>query len=271
MPFFQTKTAPGQVHYQVVDSILPSTTLFIHGNLASNNWWKPAQTVWTSRAQGSALKGAMVMAEYRGCGQSADPTEKKQMHVENLAQDFIELIDHLGQGPVNVVGHSAGGLIAAVMAAKAPEKIKSILLLDPVGAHGVQFDDSMYTAFEQMRTDRNLTSAVIGSTILGLKPDDRLFNEHIVDDAWRAVKSIGMWVLEGLKGLDLEQKLSQVRTKALVLHGEHDQLLPLKDSQDLARVMNAEFQLLKSCGHCANFEKPEQFVEVCHNFLAGSV
>jgi 3-oxoadipate enol-lactonase len=256
-----------KIHFEVYPNELPQTTLFVHGNLASNRWWMPVRKAWQNAGDTTNFKGSMIVAEFRGCGQSTPPADLQEVDMQLFAKDFLALIKSLNVGPVNIVGHSTGGLIAGIMAATEPALVNKVLLLDPVGAGGVTFDQSMTAAFEAMKVDRKLTAAVIGSTILNNDAEAPFFKHEIVDDAFVAVKNVGAWVLESLDGLDVREKLKAVKAPTLVLHGEQDVLLPRADSEEIARLMGGRFQVLKGCGHCANLENPELLVEVAHSFL----
>ncbi|PWU16817.1 MAG: alpha/beta hydrolase [Bdellovibrio sp.] len=263
-----------QISAEIFGGVLPQTTFFVHGNLASNNWWLPSLEVWKKK-KAEATPGSMILAEFRGCGKSTPPQSLRDVDMRLFAQDFIALVEGLQsgklaaaiKGPYNLVGHSTGGLICALMAASRPGLFNRVLLLDSVGAHGVSFDDSMKQAFDQMKASKDLTAAVIGSTILNNDPNNEFFKTKIVEDAFYAVKTVGSWVLESLKGFNGEAELSKVRNKTLVLHGENDVLLPRQDSEKMAKIMHAEFKLIPGQGHCCNFENPAKFVEIAHQFL----
>lgn len=256
------------INFEVKEGLVPEDVFFIHGNLASNRWWYPTEEIWRNLSKNQNYKGSLIYGEFRGCGKSTPPKEAKEVNMHTFAEDFISVIKGLNRGPVHLVGHSTGGLIAALMLAKEPTLFKKAVLLDPVGAQGVTFDRSMIAAFEQMKQDKNLTAAVIGSTIHNNNPDSSFFKDVIVEDAFHGVKAVGHWVLEALDGLDVREELKNVKNEVLVLHGEHDVLLPKADSEALAHLFSrGKFQVVEGQGHCANVESPEKFVHIVKSFL----
>lgn len=256
-----------ELNYEIIPGILPENTIFLHGNLASNRWWYPAEQVWARKAKGKDYKGSMIMAEFRGCGKSSAPRGQHDIDMHLFAQDFISLIEKENMGPLNIVGHSTGGLIAALMLAKAPQLFRKAVLLDPVGATGVKFEDSMTAAFEQMKVNKDLVALVMGSTIYNNDANSDFFRQIVVEDAFHAVNTVGAGVLKALDGLDVRNECAKIGHPVLVLHGEHDQLLPMADSQAMASLMkNAKFEIVKGHGHCANAENPSYFTDLVDSF-----
>lgn len=268
-----------KISTKVHSRVLPRTTLFIHGNLASNNWWRPSLAEWEKKKdRRSSASGAMILAEFRGCGQSSPPRGPEDVDMDLFADDMIAVAEAamagaFGEalpGPYNLVGHSTGGLICALMAVRRPDLFERIVLLDPVGARGVVFDDSMLEAFEQMKRSQELTAQVIGSTIKDLDPKDPFFTGKIVPDAYHAVQTTGPWVLMALRDFDARDRLRSNRCHGLVLHGEHDTLLPMEDSKELAALLRARFEVIPGQGHCCNVEAPGKFVALADDFLFNS-
>lgn len=269
MPSFAVPDGTGFVmNYEVHPGLVPVTTLFIHGNLASNRWWLPAQEVWAQRAVGQNYSGSLIYAEFRGCGHSSAPKQESEVDMHRFAEDFIALLKNLKFGPVNIVGHSTGGLIAALMLAKAPELFQRAVLLDPVGARGVKFEPAMVGAFQQMKTQKDLVATVLGATIYENDSQGAFFNQVLVEDGFSAVKAVGHLVIKALDGLDSQAIVSKVQHSVLVLHGEFDGLLDRKESEHLASLMkNAQFRVIPGQGHCCNIEAPSKFVDITRQFL----
>lgn len=254
------------LHCERYSGLSKQNILFIHGNLASTNWWQPSLREW--KAFGPNGTGELVFADWRGCGKNPDWPADKPFSIEDLARDFLTLLRDLNMDEVQVVAHSLGGLIALQMMILEPRRVSRAVFLDPVGARGVVFDDSMYDAFRQMAESRDLTKAVILSTIKDSSNLDENFKEQIADDAFKAVKGIGSSVLKILKTVDLSEAARKVRTPTLIMHGQHDTVIPLKDSEELNRLMtNSKLEILPDAGHCWNAENPGAFVRRLREYL----
>jgi len=254
------------MNFDIHSAILPMDTVFIHGNLASNTWWEPSIEIWNQTKKPN-YEGRAILGEWRGCGKSDAPNSESDLHPATIADDYIEALQKLGVKKACLIGHSTGGLIALFALMKAPELFDRALLLDPVSAKGVQFDNSMYDAFTQMSQDREFCSAVMNGTIHGNDPSHPRF-QRLVDEAQLATRQLGHGVLNSLKDIDITDKLASVQHPVLVLHGEHDGVLPMEGSVELAKGLpNARFMELKDQGHSTNLENPALFVKLTDDFL----
>ncbi len=136
------------------------------------------------------LPGVRVLAvDLRGHNRSTwDPPWDVGQHVA----DVLDTLDDAGIARLPVVGHSFGGVIGAHLAAVAPERVASLVLLDPAGALGAA---RVLEAAESTRTDDGWASRDEARALrLSLRPahsrdtvDEDLdtFLEEGPDGRWR--------------------------------------------------------------------------------------
>lgn len=77
-----------------------------------------------------AGKRRLITMDYRGRGRSAYADDPLTYRPDIELADALRLLDHLGIERVNVIGTSRGGIIAMIMAAQFPQRLKSVLLND---------------------------------------------------------------------------------------------------------------------------------------------
>lgn len=266
MPFFEHDGF--RMHYEVHEGVVPMDTVFLHGNLASNAWWAPSVAIWKRQAK-PGMKGRLICAEWRGCGKSNGPELPKDLRLDVLAADYNRLLAELEVTRANLVAHSTGGLIGLVAMRARPELYHRAVLLDPVGATGVQFGPEMYEAFTQMSQSKEMCAAVMMGTVYEAKISDEL-KERIVDDAFGVHPLIWHGVPKMLHDADFRSELKALDHPVLVLHGEHDGILPAEASVALAKgLKNGRFYEIPGRGHSCNVEDPELFVLHANQFLFG--
>lgn len=266
MPFFSRKNI--RTHYEVLEGLVDRDTITLHGNLASNTWFAPMVEV-LSRAKDPSKKGRLILAEWRGCGKSTGLSSEAELNLPSIADDYIGLLRELGASGACAIGHSTGGLIALYAMRRAPDLFSRALLLDPVGPTGVQFPPEVYSAFTAMSQDRAMCETVMLGTIHGGTPSPEL-KKQIVDDAFGVHPLIWHGVAKMLHEVDFRSELPFIRQPVLVLHGEHDAVLPKEQSIALAKGLpNGRYLELSGRGHSCNVEDPELFVSHVNKFLFG--
>ena len=96
--------------------------LFIHGNFSSATWWEESMLALPEKYRA-------IAPDQRGFG-GADPAVKvnAQSGMNDLVEDAIALMDHLGHDKFHLVGNSLGGLVAWWMMAARPQRLLSVTL-----------------------------------------------------------------------------------------------------------------------------------------------
>lgn len=255
------------IHFEVWENLVSEDTVLLHGNLASTNWWLGCVEEW-KKNKSSAMNGRVIAIDWRGCGKSSAPAHNSQFTLDVLAEDVLEVLKSLEIKKTNIVGHSTGGLIALKCLSKNSNLFHKAIFLDSVGLKGVSFGPEMIDAFKAMALKKELTAQVIGSTIWNNNPESDFFKNVIVEDAYTGVKQVGIKVLNALHNINLTAEALSITNSCLVVHGEHDVLLPKEDSIHLSKnLKNSEFKTFEGQGHCPNFENPQKCVALINKFL----
>ena len=95
-----------------------------------------------------------VFMDYRGYGQSKDLEGDHTLF--EIAQDVINLADHLGFKQFHLLGNSMGGQVSQYLAGKYPKRIVSAILLNPVPASGSQLLTATSGEFPKNVENRSL-------------------------------------------------------------------------------------------------------------------
>ncbi|CAG9465202.1 unnamed protein product [Pedinophyceae sp. YPF-701] len=116
------------------DHAVEARVVFIAGLAASwRMWWEPQmRMLFDERLRLSGIPPVRVLVlDNRGIGRSEAPTDKSRYSIETMADDVLRCMDAAGFPTAHVVGHSMGALIATKLAAAAPMRLDSLLLLAP--------------------------------------------------------------------------------------------------------------------------------------------
>ncbi len=115
-----------RLHVQVLRPAAPAgpAVLFLHGLVMDN-----LSSFYFTLAPSVARTAEAVLFDLRGHGRSERPP--RGYAVSDFVGDALGLLDALpARGPVHVVGNSFGGLLALSLAAAAPGRVASLVLLD---------------------------------------------------------------------------------------------------------------------------------------------
>jgi epoxide hydrolase 4 len=96
---------------------------------------------WTELADRLSDRFRCIAPDQRGFGQSWAPADVRDYATGKLVGDMVALIDHLGGGPVTVVGHDWGASVAYVLAARDAERVERLIILN--GVHPIPFQREM--------------------------------------------------------------------------------------------------------------------------------
>ncbi|MFF4344794.1 alpha/beta fold hydrolase [Kitasatospora sp. NPDC001540] len=93
----------------------------------------------------------LVRLDPRGCGRSAAPADRVSCAFAAQAADVEALREHLGADRIDLLGHSAGALTAQRYAAEFPHRVRSLVLVTPVGRAAREPDPAELAAIRAAR------------------------------------------------------------------------------------------------------------------------
>ncbi|MCU1491660.1 MAG: non-heme chloroperoxidase [Acidimicrobiaceae bacterium] len=213
--------------------------------------WPLSADAWDGQLLFLAQNGYRVVAhDRRGHGRSAQPSNGNDM--DTYADDLAELIEALDLNGATLVGHSTGGgevaryigrhgtsrvSKAALIAAVPPVMVQSEA--NPEGLPIKAFDDiRLGLVKDHSQFYKDLATQFYGANLPGAN-----VSQGILDQFW-------LWSMQsGLKNAyecvkafsetDFTEDLRKFDVPTLVLHGEADQIVPIKDSaKKSAKLIN---------------------------------
>jgi pimeloyl-ACP methyl ester carboxylesterase len=75
----------------------------------------------------------LVAIDFPGHGRSAPRPEGARYHFDDYAFDVLAVLDALGWERANLLGHSLGGAVSTLVAAAAPQRVRSMALIEGLG------------------------------------------------------------------------------------------------------------------------------------------
>ena len=243
--------------------------LLLNGGLMTYAAWEPLSSRLAKRHQ-------LILCDLRG--QLLSPGEPPADLAGNVA-DLTALLDHLGIESTHVLGASYGGEIGLLLAALAPERVRSLVAVT-VADHA---DETMRETSREWRdllagaTDaesradfhRRLVGTVYSPAFL-----DRFGGELAARAAQVAAMPDAWWrglvgIFDAVADLDLRRHLPAVRCPTLVVVAGEDQLMPAGRSLALAAaIADAETRIHETSGHALVAEDPRWLARVALDFLA---
>lgn len=187
----------------------------------------------------------------------------------DVAMRLRRLVENLGSGPLDVIGHCLGGMIAGEFAATSPHLVRKLVLVDAWGLwlDDVQPADPFALSADQLKQAKWHDPAAADRETTISKPDPANPNaEMLLRQQNLGVATKFMWPIAD-RGL--RRRLPYISIPALIVHGESDGLIPSAYADEFARLLpNAEVARISQAGHLPQVEREDEFVSAVEAFLA---
>ena len=158
---------------------------------------------------------------HRGYGASVDVEGRYDM--AEMADDAIAIADELGWPRFSVIGHSMGGKAAQLVAAYAPERVETLILVAPVAADPVPFEPPVRALFEGAADSVDSRRTIIdGSTGNRLSPT---WVNDLAAASARTRKDAFAGYFRSWANDDFAQTIKDMAVATLVLAGAQDAVI----------------------------------------------
>jgi pimeloyl-ACP methyl ester carboxylesterase len=241
--------------------------VLVHGFTGSKENWLPVM-------RGLAKTHRVIAVDLPGWGESerqASAGYGPSAQVERLAV----FLAALKEPPTLLVGHSMGGQIVGLLAARHPELVDRILLMSSAG---VKFEENEFG--RDVLAGRNpfevLTRAELQRyfDIVFMEPpfvpwpaSEALVRRRRVDAAFeqKVLDSIG----RGPEAFMLESELGRIQAPVLLLWCRNDRVIDVSAAEVFHQhLATSRTVLLAGCGHMPMMAQPDNVVEAIAAFLA---
>ena len=258
----------GYTHYQLAGPASAPTVVLIHG-------FSVPYYLWDHTFDPLVGAGFRVLRyDIYGRGYSDRPVAT--YNAELFDTQILDLLNALDiRSPVALVGASMGGSLAAGFAARHPERVSRVALLDP----GYFSNDTLPFAMRAPILSSYIMDVNIAPAMPGGQRDDFVHPERFPDyfpkyDAQMQIKGFRRAILSTIQNyLTVDdsadfRRLGQSHLPVFVLWGTADRDVPFDVSKKvLADVPQAEFHPLEGRGHVSFYEEPETVNPLLIQFL----
>ena len=259
----------------VVDIGSGPAVVFLHG--LAGCWQN-----WLENIPAVARDHRVVALDLPGFG--ASPMPATPISMPGYARMLDELFVTLGVDSATLVGSSMGGFVAAEFAIRYGAQVERLCLASPAGL-----------SMEHMRNERNqglrarIENVLFFGTYWAASKSDRVVRRErlrralllllaahpeqlpsalIAEQAHGAGKPGFAEALDAMTGYPIRDRLGEIACPALVVWGELDRLVPLRDAAEFEWLIpNARKVVYEDTGHLVMLERPDRFNADLRAFL----
>jgi pimeloyl-ACP methyl ester carboxylesterase len=261
----------------VLDIGARPAVVFLHG--LSGCWQN-----WLGNLPPLAAEHRVIAIDVPGFGESPMPADP--ISVSGYARLVVELLDALGIDRATIVGNSMGGFVGCELAIRFPARVERLVLVAAAGLslrhmrherrRGVRARAENLLFFGLGRLARH-TDVVArsprlrrGLLLLVAAHPERLPGPLILEQAHGAGRPGFDDALDAMTAYPIRDRLGEIRCPALVVWGEEDRLVPVRDAAEFEWLIpDARRVLYADTGHMVMLERPERFNADVRAFIEG--
>ena len=223
----------------------------------------------------------MVTVDHRGHGQSTKTRTLEGYSIEQLSSDLAAFLEAVGDGPVDLLGHSMGGRMSLHAVLNRPDLVHSLVLMDTSAWSFVPADENI-RALVQAWIEAFDPSLGMPEKLGPFGPEDALI-EAAMPAAWLAekqrifsgmdayaVKALGLALMVDMDQgeTSLRAELPSITCPTTVIAGEHDHPLVDQAPELAAEVADGTLVVIPEAYHSPQLTHPENWRTALDEHLA---
>ena len=247
--------------------------VFVHG--LGGQWQN-----WLENLPRAALERRVIALDLPGFGST--PMPRDEITIPGYGRCVNQLCEKLDLGRVDIVGNSMGGYIAAEVAIQFTERIDQLLLVSAAGITTADVarrpvytagriatamtahSSAQYRAIASRPKSRHMALALVARHPSLLRAD-LAYEGFIKGAGGPGFESALRACLE----YDFRDRLPEIRRPTLIVWGEKDSIIPVKDANEFERLIpDSRKVVMKDTGHVAMAERPQTFNDLMMEFLS---
>lgn len=245
--------------------------VLIHGYTDSASDWVPLIPYLSPKLR-------IIVVDLRGHGRSGKPECCYARW--DFAYDVKLLLDSLGIGRVDLVGHSMGSIVTQAFAEAWPERTRRVVLISstagvPPGGQPSQALVGLIAVIRELKDPIVADSEFMKEWWASETPVDERFLRRKREESAAMPARVWLAVLDqeldpDFSGVELRRTLPRLAAPALLIWGSKDPLISEDMRQTLREALpQAEVKIFPGLGHNPFWEEPAQCAAVINSFLTG--
>jgi pimeloyl-ACP methyl ester carboxylesterase len=184
----------------------------------------------------------------------------------DLVLHYADFLDHLGLERVDVLGHSIGAWMAAEFAAIYPDRVRRLVLVNPVGIWNEQIGGEDPFAQPPMAATAVLLATPAHRENLILRDGQVDLLENYVQEM-KDLKAAAKF-LWPIPDTGIAARLHRIRAETLVVTSSEDRFIPPAYGPIWTKeIPNAAWKTIFEAGHLVNLEQPVRMAAMATNWF----
>ncbi len=251
-----------RTHYEIQGT--GPALIFVSGLGGTAAYWRPQVDIF-------AKDFTVVTYDQRGAGSTDHPAGPYS--VETLVDDLQSLIKELQLERPTLIGHSTGGAIGQILAAREPELLAGMILYASWAKSDTHFN-WCFRMRKALLIGSTVEEYVHGSALFLYPPDHLRANGETLSPTLLASaakfpkREVVLSRIDAIMAHDASASLALIKTPTLVLCAQDDILTPPYQSRLLAEaIQNAELKIVPHGGHSFSETETSLFNQIAFDFL----